>query len=427
MKEIFITQEHPANHLLGKFLDESHYDILIEEDCDVYGPLSSLDKENGEHNLILKFRKNVFNPEECRVTYEGLREAAQESQNRGIAAGPRIENSTGREWVTALQEEVLDRLSGSMTTVFGDEEDVLGAIYKKHETNPVAGTKGNVWLTLKRPTDFNFNEWARATEKLSLKEREAEVEKVSSWISDTSYANPVYSGIAGNFDRYPRIPYCRTTTYSTNNKEKFDLAIPFIEKISEKFSKLVPGRYAAQAAAMSKLDPAFRVGNSVYTTITVNKSYRTAAHRDAGDLTEGFGNLAVVSNGVPWKGCYTVFPAYRAAVNVQPGDLIMMNVHEIHGNTPISSESGDHERISIVCYMREKMQECGTKSYEDTRYRFIEERRLNKNHPDWREKWNGISPGVWATEEWAMYLANNGFTDEAEEIVKKLKPTALDI
>lgn len=421
-KQIFLKEKIPADHLLGKFLDDSHYDTLIQSDCDVYKPIPATDKNpNLEDYLLLKFRKGVFSKELQQEAYEGLREAAAESQNRGIAAGPRSARSAGRDWVTLLQEKVLDILSGSITTVTGDDP-VLDA-YKKFKGSAEVGPRGFVWLTLKRPKDFNFDEWAKKTKDLPREERLKEVEKVNDWISDTSYANPVYSGIAGYFDRYPRIPYCRTTSYTSHQASKFEGAIPFIEKISENFHKLIPGRWAAQNLEVSKLDPAFRIGNSVYTTVTVNKSYRTAAHRDAGDLPNGFGNLSVVSNGVPYYGANTVFPAFRAAVDVRPGDLILMDVHEIHGNTSIS---GEGERISLVCYMREKMTECKTKAYEECRFNFVESRKLNTNHPNWREKWNGISVGMWESEEWYKYLLDSGLHEYANEMEGKIKKGTLE-
>ena len=72
---------------LGKWLDESTYDQVITEDTDLY----ALDKfeANGEHNVIFKFRKGVFSSQEQQDAYDGLAPAAIETQNRGLAAGPR--------------------------------------------------------------------------------------------------------------------------------------------------------------------------------------------------------------------------------------------------------------------------------------------------------------------------------------------------
>lgn len=417
MKTIYLTKKYDCERLLGTFLDDSHYDLLAEEDMDIYKPLSGFETEHGEHNILMKFRKNVFPKDVTDNAYIGLNEAATQSQNRGIAAGPKLDKLQNRDWVTELQIEILETLLQDSGSVFGD--DLVESVFIKHEANPCRqSNRGLVWLTSKKPKDFDFKEWALATRELPKEERKKETEKVFAWVSDTNYANPVNSGIAGFYDRYPRIPYCRMTSYTANHFDKFQMAIPFIEGVSDQFLGLIPTRWANQRKAIEAMKDSnnFRVGNSVYTTITVNKNYRTAAHRDAGDLPEGFGNLTVVSNGIPWSGGYLIFPEYRVAVNVQPGDMLAMDVHEIHGNTEMFSESGNHERISVVCYFRQNMATCDTKVYEETRFQFVESRRLNKEHPEWRFGWNGISPSMWSSLEWENYLLSQGLKEYADKV-----------
>ena len=60
------------------------------------------------------------------------------------------------------------------------------------------------------------------------------------------------------------------------------------------------------------------------------------------------------------------------------------------------------------------------------RYNFVEHRRLNKNHPMWHDKWNGVSSGMWDSEEWRDYLMENGLHEYADQL-KISKAVALDI
>ena len=121
VKVIVADKKYDCEHLLGKFVDESHYDFLIEEDCDVYMPAdcelatqATCDKECSscsygmdERRIVLKFRKNYFSKEQQEQAYLGLREAATKTQNRGIAAGPRAEKLGNREWVTEYVFEAI--------------------------------------------------------------------------------------------------------------------------------------------------------------------------------------------------------------------------------------------------------------------------------------------------------------------------------
>jgi len=97
----------------------------------------------------------------------------------------------------------------------------------------------------------------------------------------------------------------------------------------------------------------------------------------------------------------------------------MMDAHQIHGNTPAKEHEEGFERLSLVLYTREPMAECGSHAYEEARKNFTYSRRLNKEHPLWHDGWNGISPGMWDSQDWADYLALNGFPEEAAKITDK--------
>ena len=120
-KIITAKEKLDCEHLLGQFVDASHYDILIEEDTDCYLPAdcsalaadcdkdcSNCDKGRDERKIAFKFRKNFFSKQEQDTAYAGLREAAVPSQNRGLAAGPKGDKCGGREWATEFQLHVLD-------------------------------------------------------------------------------------------------------------------------------------------------------------------------------------------------------------------------------------------------------------------------------------------------------------------------------
>lgn len=425
IRKIVAKERLNCDHLLGTFAEKEHYDTIIDEDCMFFVPPNcSISEKNdcnysdcsqcergiNEDTIGFVLIKNYFTKEEQLGALEGLKGAAVQSQNRGIAAGPRGEKLQGRDWVTEYQLEILDYFSNPIENLFG--EDTVEEIKNKHKNNTNDGTRGYVWLTSKtKENGFNFDEWVEQTRNLSKEEQIKSAEEIKKMVSDTNYAAPVFSGVAGWYDRYPRIPYGRATSYTEKNFEKFKLSYPFLQKLAKGFAEFLPRRYNFQLDCTKKIDPAFVVPETPFTTITVNKTFRTAYHLDAGDLGDGFSNLSVLSNGKKYSGGMLVLPEYRAAVNVRPGDLLLIANHTaIHGNTPIVLEEEGAERYSIVAYFREKMLELGEKEYEDYRFNFVEERRLNQEHPEWRKLWNGISPSMWDSQEWKEYLLkqNNG-------------------
>jgi hypothetical protein len=406
-----------CEHLLGKFVDEQNYDILVDFDADVYARANTLDGEAGadESVCLFKFRKNVFSEEDQRGVFEGLIGAAIETQNRGLAAGPKGDKLQGREWVTDWQMDALDLLMKPGARL--DGEDPIRVHIAQKASYKDDSSRGLVWLRskiLKNGEEYDgfFDRWLDSVINLPLEERAALArEYAKTCISQTTYANPVNSGVAGFFDRYPRYPYGRSCAYNAKNPDTFAKAFPYLRKLNYAFSKLLPARFGAQQAAADRIDKRFLVGeDTVFTTLTVNKTFRTAAHRDAGDLGVGFSNLGVISTGKDFKGGYLVLPEYRIAINIRPGDLLLIANHDaIHGNTPIEAVDGNVdgiERMSIVAYFREKMLDLGSWEYENARRDYVESRRLNENHPEWRPQWNGVSASMFEQKEWYDWLSS---------------------
>jgi hypothetical protein len=416
VKVIVAKQKHDMSHMLGQFPDESHYDHLIEEDTDVYMPEVPGHPEltYSEERIVLKFRKNYFSKEQQDQAYIGLREAATETQNRGLAAGPRADKLGNREWVTEYEYDILDYFLNPSANLFGaDPIEEIRSSHKNKKSSP--SNRNNVWgISAVKKDNFDFETWVEATKKLPEAEMVVAANHVvKKYVCATTYANGVLSGIAGWFDRYPRIPFGRATSYTAREPQKFAMAYPFLQSLAKGFQELLPWRYNNQLAAAKKVDPRFLVPETPFTTVTVNKSFRTACHFDAGDLTTGLSNLLTLSNNGNYRGCHLVAPEYRVAVNPRPGDLLLINNHEVmHGNTQIELLDEEAERISLVVYFREKMLELGSKEYEDTRYDFVEHRKNDKEHPEQRQLWNGVSAGMWESKEWYEFCESKLGHDE---------------
>ena len=317
--------------LHGCFVNEDHYAVILNEDCDVYMPqnqdaLAMFEGESSpEDRLLISFRKKVVPEELTKLAWDNLLGAASVSDNRGMAAGP-------------LDERYLRSNAQNGNLV------------------PLGPNRAKYLLP-------------------------------DGTVGSTTIANRVRSGIMGNFDASARVPYCRQTGWSASNPEKTEGVIPFLEALNECFKRQAPNHWVAQKGFVDefKIHPDWTLGDTVFTTVTVNKDWQTAVHLDAGDFPGGYGNLSVVE-GRPYTGGYTGFPKYRIAVDVRTGDFLAMNVHEWHGNTrmfpvlppPEGQDSwgdpmdpdADHgfDRLSIVCYARYGMRECGGKEKELQKY-----------------------------------------------------------
>lgn len=288
----------------GDYFDSSHYDRIIREDCDCY-----YNDENNNRKILFKFRKNVLPFDYCSLGMDNLREAAKKTHdNRGAAAGK-------------IDLKKMPSYANNASQLIGRNKFRVHAYRSRYTGKIVKNSLGNI----------------------------------------------SQSNIIGYYDKpdrnkgASRAP-CRTTAFTSQQVEKWKAVIPLIKSIDRQFKKLTPRNYAIQYKQANETD--FVIKDTAFSTVTINHNWRTALHKDSGDLREGFGNLVVLEEG-KYKGGETGFPQYKVAVDVRHGDFLAMNVHEWHCNTKIKPISKDFTRLSLVAYLREKMVKCkGLKLYD---------------------------------------------------------------
>lgn len=271
-------------------------------------------------------------------------------------------------------------VSGESATVLKPNGDILlvylkdvipraqcAVAYSVFKTVDVVGGGNNRGLAAGNidPTNPNMRDYLidRGAEINGTRSRPV---KADGTLSATSYATDVNSGIVGYFDRYPRIPYCRLTAFNLDHYQEFEAARPYAVTVSKLFEEYCPARYALQEDIVAHTAKDFVIHDTVFTTITVNRNWQTAVHKDVGDFKDGFGVMSVLEGG-KYHGCELVFPQYRCAVDMRTGGLCLADVHEWHGNTPLERQRGHALRISLVFYYREKMFECGSAEQERAR------------------------------------------------------------
>lgn len=201
-------------------------------------------------------------------------------------------------------------------------------------------------------------------------------------VSKMRVNNVVASGVLGYYESTAFLDAaCRMTGYTRKALKSFLHGVPFLTAIDAEFKKLVPDAHAKQLAALRK-HAAYQIGDTAFSTLTVNLNFRTALHKDAGDFKEGFGNLSVIEYG-KYHGGVTMFPRFKIGFDVRTGDFLAMDVHEWHTNSKLYETEEDKkfnaslpdirtrdpetgvvgtdkkfQRLTFVCYFREKLANC---------------------------------------------------------------------
>lgn len=181
--------------------------------------------------------------------------------------------------------------------------------------------------------------------------------RIDGSISKTKVGNVVLNGLIGYMDRTVMMPFCRKTAFTKNEFERFKKAIPFIKDVDLSYSKLINEKWKIQKEYAKATNKNYIIDDTSFTTVTINKDFQTAVHKDVGDLKKGFGNLSCYKT-KGFKGGYFVLPEWKVAFDLDNCDLLLVDVHQWHGNTPFVKEREEDERISFVMYLREKITSC---------------------------------------------------------------------
>ena len=196
--------------------------------------------------------------------------------------------------------------------------------------------------------------------------------------------NQVASTPIGYFESQKNLGFdkpCRLTYHTSQNLQKYKDGIPYIQEINKWYKKLHKSHYSLQKARADK-QPNYRIADTAFSTITMNRNFRTGLHKDKGDWG-GFAMLSVLEYG-SYNGGLFVIPAFGIGINLRQGDILCAKVSEYHCNTEIwttseqdiynaslprvfkkDTEVGtlgldkDYSRISFVSYLREKLLHCG--------------------------------------------------------------------
>ena len=299
---------------------------IFDEDVDVYGISHPDDVAAGkpERKLLAKLRKKAIPKETVQIGWDAFRLLAIPSRNRGAAAGP-------------------------------------------------IDTKGVYWS---RRDPAKIDKWSA---------QYYQVKDGKKVLSKMRVNNVVASGVIGYYEKTPFLGQpCRMTGYTRSGLKQFIHGLPFLEAIDNQFKALVPAAHKKQLAEVSK-KPMYQIGDTAFSTLTVNSNFRTALHKDAGDYRDGFGNLSVIEWG-KYHGGETLFPRFGVGFNIRTGDFVAMDVHEWHTNAPVTTTKEDteynktlpdirtrdpttgvvgsqelYQRLSFVCYFREKIADCSEK------------------------------------------------------------------
>jgi len=171
-------------------------------------------------------------------------------------------------------------------------------------------------------------------------------------VSKRARSNSVASQSIGGFDKSTTFP-CRLTHWTKNNLKSYESIFPLCKYISDEYFSYCPDKWLRQYEKYERCPQEYVIPDTNFSTLTINMDFRTACHRDKGDCKVGLTCFTVKKCG-EYSGGELIFPEYKIALNIEEGDLLLFDPHEAHCNNVIKGEG----RMSMVLYLREKMDQC---------------------------------------------------------------------
>jgi hypothetical protein len=129
------------------------------------------------------------------------------------------------------------------------------------------------------------------------------------------------------------------TKFTREHPEMIDGNRAFIELVDSLYAKYLPEFYAKQLAVVEKAP--WRLLRTVFTTLYVAKNFQTAYHRD-GNLKGAMTAITPLGN---FSGGDLVLLRWRIRIPYKPGDFLLFDAEELHGNLPFEGE-----RLSVAFY-----------------------------------------------------------------------------
>lgn len=185
-------------------------------------------------------------------------------------------------------------------------------------------------------------------------------------ISKRCQGNQTRCGVAGYFDKTASFN-CRKVHWSAANPVRHNKLENICKIISEHFKKVAPEIWEFQKSKIHK-DYIFK--DSIFSTLTLNYDFRTACHKDKGDLEGSLSTLTILEDEEDnYDGFYTGLPEYKLMFDVRDGDTLIFDAHEYHCNTEYKVKSdklGYNDldncnfagRLAIVAYLRNNINLC---------------------------------------------------------------------
>lgn len=236
------------------------------------------------------------------------------------------------------------------TRIFTPYGDICAVLLCNAITPSLYELAYKLWKTIKElPSNRATATGSRSLPRLKNNGTLGERRGVSKHVLKVLAGQGVAQGSIGYLDATPD-QRCHKTPLTKDRPEMLTGNERLVKLVDELYKHYLPTFYAKQRAEVEKV-PRWRLWNTVFSTIYLAKNFRTAYHRDNGNLK---GVMTALMPMGRYEGGELVLPRWRIAFALKPGDLLFFDPQQLHGNLPFVGE-----RLSAAFYCERRIADCG--------------------------------------------------------------------
>jgi hypothetical protein len=243
-----------------------------------------------------------------------------------------------------------DKIVRGNTVVIAPDGQITAVLIKRQIAPALCNRAYELWKMVQddlsnRATAIGAPSLLRPRMDGSLSERKGVPKNVLEVLEKQGAAQ----GVLGFLDATADGP-CHKTPLSKNRPDMLDRNEVLIKRVDELYAQHLPTPHARQMNEVAKV-PRWRLWGTAFTTVYIVKNLRCAYHTDSGNLR---GVMSAIISMGEFTGGELVLPRWRIAIAFKPGDLLLFDPQQLHGNLPFSGE-----RLSAIFYCERRISDCG--------------------------------------------------------------------
>jgi hypothetical protein len=189
-----------------------------------------------------------------------------------------------------------------------------------------------------------------------------------------------------------RKDYCSSTVMAREQPKQHAIVCRFAETLSKYYETYAPEIFTKHVETVNKVLPEWKIANTPFTSGIINKNNPLKYHLDRGNFPNLYSNMVCFRKDV--VGGHLALPEYDIGLDISDNSIVFFDGQKIiHGVTPITFDTPEAYRFTLVYYSLARMWQCKPVDEEIAR---IQQRRTELENQRYMRATGQLKDDPWA-------------------------------